>query len=272
MLTALQHLQKLCNSAKLLMAALTKKTASGQQQQGQQQREEPLTNLAQVQCELRTHLPRDSRGTLLFPDPGALHTPAHHPALSGKMAVLMHILTSVTPGVDRTVVVSGYTSTLDVIATACEAAGIGKMSRLDGSVPPAQRNQMVTSFNAGYGGDVFLLSCKAGGVGLNLVGANRLVLFDSDWNPANDLQALARVWREGQKRPVVIYRLVSTGTIEEKIFRGRCSRGTSRTAWDTPREPLWRTERWRRWKRWKWWCRRRKRRRRRWRRRRAGEF
>lgn len=61
---------------------------------------------------------------------------------------------------------------------------------------------------------VFLLSSKAGGCGLNLVGANHLVLFDPDWNPANDLQAMARVWRPGQKKKVFLYRTLSTGTIE----------------------------------------------------------
>src|SRR5690606_28610616 len=66
---------------------------------------------------------------------------------------------------------------------------------------------------------VFLLSCKAGGVGLNLVGASRLVLFDLDWNPATDSQTVSRIWREGQKRPVFIYRLVMAGTIEEKIYQ-----------------------------------------------------
>ena len=55
--------------------------------------------------------------------------------------------------------------------------------------------------------------------GLNLIGANRLVMFDPDWNPANDEQAMARVWRDGQKKPVFIYRLLTTGTIEEKIFQ-----------------------------------------------------
>ena len=93
------------------------------------------------------------------------------------------------------------------------------------------------SFNAGRGGEVFLLSCKAGGVGLNLIGANRLVLFDSDWNPANDLQALARVWREGQKKPVTIYRLLSTGTPRRKFSSDKYSRATSPTPWDTPRTP-----------------------------------
>jgi hypothetical protein len=66
---------------------------------------------------------------------------------------------------------------------------------------------------------VLLLSAKAGGVGFNVVGANRLVLFDPDWNPAVDRQVIGRVYREGQKKPVFVYRLLSTGSIEEKIFQ-----------------------------------------------------
>lgn len=64
-----------------------------------------------------------------------------------------------------------------------------------------------------------LVSAKAGGAGLNLVGATRLILFDLDWNPANDAQAMARIWRGGQTKPVVMWRLISAGTIEEKIFQ-----------------------------------------------------
>lgn len=64
-----------------------------------------------------------------------------------------------------------------------------------------------------------MLSSKAGGCGLNLIGANRLIMFDPDWNPANDEQAMARVWRDGQTKPCYIYRLVAAGTIEEKIFQ-----------------------------------------------------
>lgn len=66
---------------------------------------------------------------------------------------------------------------------------------------------------------VFLLSTRAGGTGLNLIGANRLVLFDCDWNPAHDEQAMARVWREGQRKEVAVYRMLTAGTIEEKIFQ-----------------------------------------------------
>lgn len=65
--------------------------------------------------------------------------------------------------------------------------------------------------------EVLLLSAKAGGVGLNLPGASRLVLFDSDWNPASDVQAMARIWRDGQKRNVYIYRFVQVFNIVARI-------------------------------------------------------
>ena len=70
----------------------------------------------------------------------------------------------------------------------------------------------------------FLLSSKAGGCGLNLIGGNRLVLFDPDWNPANDKQAAARVWRDGQKKKCVLYRMLCAGSIEEKVFERQLSK------------------------------------------------
>jgi len=69
-----------------------------------------------------------------------------------------------------------------------------------------------------------LLSSKAGGCGLNLVGANRLILFDPDWNPANDKQAAARVWRDGQKKQCYVYRFLAAGTIEEKVYQRQLSK------------------------------------------------
>lgn len=83
-----------------------------------------------------------------------------------------------------------------------------------------KRKTIVDKFNDPEGDTfLFLLSSKAGGCGINLIGANRLVLFDPDWNPASDQQALARVWRDGQKKTCFIYRLVAAGTIEEKVFQ-----------------------------------------------------
>lgn len=68
---------------------------------------------------------------------------------------------------------------------------------------------MVESFNNSPTEFIFMLSSKAGGCGLNLIGANRLVMFDPDWNPANDDQAMARVWRDGQKKPCFVYRFLA---------------------------------------------------------------
>eukprot|EP00850_Spirogloea_muscicola_P003947 SM000016S01935 [mRNA] locus=s16:775916:782349:+ [translate_table: standard] len=98
--------------------------------------------------------------------------------------------------------------------------------RLDGSTDVSDRQPMVDRFNAGtFNEMVFLLSSKAGGAGLNLVGANRLVMFDPDWNPATDAQAMGRIWRDGQRRPVVIYRMLVTGSIEEKIYQRQMIKG-----------------------------------------------
>jgi DNA repair and recombination RAD54-like protein len=92
--------------------------------------------------------------------------------------------------------------------------------RLDGSVTISKRQVLVKQFNDMSANQfAFLLSSKAGGCGLNLIGGNRLVLFDPDWNPANDKQAAGRVWRDGQKKRVFVYRFLSSGTIEEKVRR-----------------------------------------------------
>ncbi|XP_028399661.1 LOW QUALITY PROTEIN: DNA repair and recombination protein RAD54-like [Dendronephthya gigantea] len=142
------------------------------------------------------------------------------PDLSGKMKVLDYIL-AMTKSMsnDKVVLVSNYTQTLDLFEKLCRLRRY-QFVRLDGSMTIKKRQKIVDRFNDPSGGDfIFMLSSKAGGCGLNLIGANRLVMFDPDWNPANDEQAMARVWRDGQKKKVYIYRLLSTGTIEEKIFQ-----------------------------------------------------
>ena len=145
---------------------------------------------------------------------------------SVKLRVLKNIVDLSQKMNDRVVIVSGWTSTLDVIEKALSSASPGlRFTRLDGTTPSHKRTQLVTSFNNGHGGSVFLLSRKAGGVGLNLIGANRLVLFDCDWNPANDLQATARIHRDGQTKNAFIYRLLTAFTLEEKIFQRQCQKG-----------------------------------------------
>lgn len=120
---------------------------------------------------------------------------------------------------DKIVVISNYTRTLDLIERMCRYKRFGAL-RLDGTMNINKRQKIVDKFNDPKGSEfIFLLSSKAGGCGINLIGANRLVLMDPDWNPAADQQALARVWRDGQKKDCFIYRFICTGTIEEKIFQ-----------------------------------------------------
>eukprot|EP00483_Globobulimina_turgida_P007633 UN07648 len=120
---------------------------------------------------------------------------------------------------DKTVIVSISTENLDILALILDKCSLA-YKRLDGSIPTKKRQTIVDEFNdANSKYLVLLLSNRAGGCGLNLIGANRLIMFDADWNPANDAQAMARVWRSGQLKETYIYRLFSTGTLEEKIFQ-----------------------------------------------------
>ncbi|KAF2012317.1 hypothetical protein BU24DRAFT_426185 [Aaosphaeria arxii CBS 175.79] len=139
---------------------------------------------------------------------------------SGKMQVLDRMLARIRAETnDKIVLISNYTQTLDIFGNLCRSRGYGCL-RLDGTMNVNKRQKLVDKFNDPEGSEfVFLLSSKAGGCGLNLIGANRLVLFDPDWNPAADQQALARVWRDGQKKDCFVYRFIATGTIEEKIFQ-----------------------------------------------------
>ncbi|KAJ7372129.1 DNA repair and recombination protein rad54b [Desmophyllum pertusum] len=143
---------------------------------------------------------------------------------SGKLQVLSHILAQIHRIGERT---------LDLLQKLCENRSYDFL-RLDGKTPTSKRQSLVDRFNDKHCKIfVFLLSSKAGGVGLNLIGASRLVLFDIDWNPANDIQSMARVWRDGQKNTVHIYRLLTTGTIEEKIYqRQTAKQGLSGTVAD----------------------------------------
>eukprot|EP00047_Mylnosiga_fluctuans_P017888 m.65180 g.65180 ORF g.65180 m.65180 type:complete len:651 (+) comp7311_c0_seq1:1-1953(+) len=145
--------------------------------------------------------------------------------ISSKLNVVVQILQRIkSTTTERVLVVSNSTKCLDMLDAVCQKLAF-KTVRLEGSTPVAKRIAIVDKFNAKHSDDfVFLLSSKAGGVGLNITGASRLVMFDIDWNPATDIQAMARIWRDGQKRPVHIYRLLTTGTIEEKIFQRQVSK------------------------------------------------
>lgn len=90
--------------------------------------------------------------------------------------------------------------------------------RLDGNTDQGKRHDIVTQFNADPSIDVLLLTTHVGGLGLNLTGADTVIFMEHDWNPMKDLQAMDRAHRIGQKRVVNVYRLITRGTLEEKIM------------------------------------------------------
>lgn len=128
---------------------------------------------------------------------------------------------------DKVIIVSNFMSTLNQCKLFCKSKQ-WPVLRIDGSVPMEKRNKIIQIFNKPitlnaegkptHSIFILLLSTKAGGIGLNLIGANRLILLDPDWNPATDQQALARIWRPGQTKPVYLYRLILSNTIEESIY------------------------------------------------------
>lgn len=137
---------------------------------------------------------------------------------SGKMMLLDGLLTKMKADGHRVLIFSQMVKMLDILADYLSFRGY-KFQRLDGTIGSGPRRMAINHFNAEGSEDFcFLLSTRAGGLGINLMTADTVILFDSDWNPQADLQAMARAHRIGQKRPVNIYRLVSKETVEEEVL------------------------------------------------------
>ncbi|KAF6737059.1 DNA excision repair protein ERCC-6-like 2 [Oryzias melastigma] len=139
------------------------------------------------------------------------------PAYSGKMKVLQKLLKYYLQKRSKILIFSLSTKLLTVLESYCKAEGMD-YSRLDGTTKSKERVQIVKDFNSSSHINLCLVSTMAGGLGLNFVGANVVVLFDPTWNPANDLQAIDRAYRIGQCRDVTVLRLISLGTVEEIIY------------------------------------------------------
>ncbi|XP_074251700.1 DNA excision repair protein ERCC-6-like 2 isoform X3 [Saimiri boliviensis] len=139
------------------------------------------------------------------------------PKYSGKMKVLQQLLNHCRKNRDKVLLFSFSTKLLDVLQQYCMASGLD-YRRLDGSTKSEERLKIVKEFNSTQDVNVCLVSTMAGGLGLNFVGANVVVLFDPTWNPANDLQAIDRAYRIGQCRDVKVLRLISLGTVEEIMY------------------------------------------------------
>jgi superfamily II DNA or RNA helicase len=135
---------------------------------------------------------------------------------SSKLSELEEILGELIDNRHKALIFSQFVDHLAILRDALDRWGV-VYQYLDGSTPPFERRKRVEAFQAGKG-DVFLISLKAGGLGLNLTAADYVIHMDPWWNPAVEDQASDRAHRIGQSRPVTIYRLVAKGTIEEKIL------------------------------------------------------
>ena len=134
---------------------------------------------------------------------------------SGKLDSLRDLLVQIAEGGHRVLIFSQFRGMLDRIEQELPDLGLTSF-KITGSTPSQERQEMTKAFNQGER-DVFLISLKAGGVGLNLTGADTVILVDLWWNPAVESQAISRAHRMGQEQAVEVYRLVTRGTIEEKI-------------------------------------------------------
>ncbi|GES59966.1 DNA repair protein Rhp26/Rad26 [Aspergillus terreus] len=137
---------------------------------------------------------------------------------SGKMQVVRSLLELWRDTGHKTLLFAQHRIMLDILEKFVNSLSGINYRRMDGTTPIAQRQSMVDEFNKDPSLHLFLLTTKVGGLGVNLTGADRVIIYDPDWNPSTDMQARERAWRLGQKREVTIYRLMTAGTIEEKIY------------------------------------------------------
>jgi SNF2 family DNA or RNA helicase len=155
-------------------------------------------------------------------DDGGAPAGACDPGASCKTAFVLAFVAAAAAGGHRVLVFSQSRAMLDGIEAAAVAAS-WRLCRIDGSVPAAERARRVASFQSDASIPLFLLTSAVGGLGLTLTGADRVVVIDPSWNPAADAQAVDRAYRLGQTRDVAVYRLITCGTVEEKIYR-KCVR------------------------------------------------
>ncbi|OIV90527.1 hypothetical protein TanjilG_32404 [Lupinus angustifolius] len=136
---------------------------------------------------------------------------------SGKMKVVAQVLNVWKEQGHRVLLFTQTQQMLDIFENFMTVSG-HIYRRMDGLTPIRQRMALIDEFNVSTEIFIFILTTKVGGLGTNLTGADRVIIFDPDWNPSTDMQARERAWRIGQKRDVTVYRLITRGTIEEKVY------------------------------------------------------
>ena len=136
---------------------------------------------------------------------------------SGKMLVVEALLRLWHQQNHKVLLFTQGTQMMSIMEKFVKLKGYSYM-KLDGSTSIGQRQPLINRFNQDADVFVFLLTTRVGGIGVNLTGASRVLIYDPDWNPSTDTQARERAWRIGQEQQVTIYRLLTAGTIEEKIY------------------------------------------------------
>lgn len=138
---------------------------------------------------------------------------------SGKMLLLDRLLPALLQTGHKVLIFSQFKSQLDLLETYCSELRQWPTCRIDGSIPQVERQEQILAFNDPESEtNIFLLSTRAGGQGINLAAADTVLLFDSDWNPQQDLQAQDRAHRIGQTRPVIVYRFATKNTVEQMLL------------------------------------------------------
>lgn len=163
--------------------------------------------------------------TYLFPAPSE-EAPKHSNGMykldaltkgSGKFELLDKMLDKLKKGGHRVLIFSQMTKMLDILEDFCDGKGY-KYERIDGGITGHIRQEAIDRFNQPNAQQfIFLLSTRAGGLGINLATADTVIIYDSDWNPHNDIQAFSRAHRLGQKSKVMIYRFVTRNSVEERV-------------------------------------------------------
>lgn len=137
---------------------------------------------------------------------------------SGKLLLLESLLPYLFKLGHKCLIFSQFKTTLDILQDWAEILHDWNCCRIDGGVAQTDRRDQIHAFNNDPSYKLFLLSTRAGGQGINLTAADTVILFDSDWNPQQDLQAMDRAHRIGQTRPVIVYRLATRGTVEQTLL------------------------------------------------------
>lgn len=137
---------------------------------------------------------------------------------SGKMLLLDRLVPRLLSKGHKILIFSQFKTQLDILQDWATQLRDWYCCRIDGAISQTDRHEQIKAFNTSPKHKIFLLSTRAGGQGINLVAADTVILFDSDWNPQQDLQAQDRAHRIGQTKPVIVYRLATKGTVEQTLL------------------------------------------------------